>query len=307
MEKSAPTHGMKRKTIVKIIREKIEYWLKSITDESLRDAIREDYCLTGGAIASMLLGEPPNDYDIYFQSMDVATRVTNYYVDKFKKEQSDKGIVTYNNVVVQSDADAGRVYIRVASAGMLEDGQDGSSYQFFEMQPPQNLEAYLEKMEQKKSAPQFGVAFMTGNAITLYDGIQIIIRFVGAPSEIHKNFDFVHCLQYYTEKEGLVLNVDSMAALMAKELRYVGSLYPVCSIFRIKKYLARGFSITAGEMTKIAFDISRLDMTDIGVLREQLTGIDSAYFHEVLSILSENSDKDIDRTYLMSIIDRVFD
>lgn len=58
-------------------------------------------------------------------------------------------------------------------------------------------------------------------------------------------------------------------------------------------------------MLKIGWDISKLNLNDIDVLKDQLVGVDAAYFHQMLSILENN--KDIDRTYLFEIINRVFD
>ena len=40
---------------------------------------------------------------------------------------------------------------------------------------------------------------------------------------------------------------------------------------------------------------------------EQCTGVDAAYFQEVFSILKENKEKSIDRTYLFELLNRVFD
>ena len=297
--------GFKRKTIEKIIRAKVDQWLKSITDEGLRREIKHDYLLSGGAIASMLLGDAPNDFDFYFQTTSVAAKVANYYVNKFKEEQKDKGIDAYSNVtVIEGDA---RVHIKAKSIGVLEDGGEGSEYQYFEMLPPKDLESYLHNIEEKKAKKDFKVAFLSENAITLYGGVQIIIRFCGDASVIHKNFDFAHCMQYFTEDDGLVLNVDSLVSLMARELKYVGSLYPICSLFRIRKFLQRGFTITAGEILKISYDVNQLDLNDFTVLRDQLVGMDAAYFNEILRILQADSTKEIDRTYLVSIIDKVFD
>jgi hypothetical protein len=134
--------------------------------------------------------------------------------------------------------------------------------------------------------------------------VQVIFRFTGPPEEIHHNFDFVHCTNWYADGE-LHLNQAALEAILSKELQYIGSLYPICSVFRIKKFLQRGWTITAGTMLKISWDISELDLSQREVLQEQLVGMDAAYFHQVIALLREGDT--IDRTYLYELINRVFD
>jgi hypothetical protein len=148
---------------------------------------------------------------------------------------------------------------------------------------------------------------ITSNAISLHGDIQIITRFVGEPEDIHENYDFIHTTNWYTQNDGLVLNQDALESILARELRYVGSLYPICSLFRIKKFINRGWTVTAGEMLKIAWDINNLDLNNMNVLYDQLIGVDAAYFHELIDILKKKSDKELDRTYLFEAINRVFD
>jgi hypothetical protein len=70
--------GFKRKTIEQTIRTKVKEWLASIDDIELRGVVKEHYIVTGGAITSMLLGDLPNDYDIYLDDTAVAARLANY-------------------------------------------------------------------------------------------------------------------------------------------------------------------------------------------------------------------------------------
>lgn len=49
-----------------------------------------------------------------------------------------------------------------------------------------------------------------------------------------------------------------------------------------------------------------LDLNNIDVLEEQLTGVDVAYFLEVISALRERDDKRVDNAYLVELIDRIF-
>ena len=70
VEVNQSKHGMKAKTIKSIIHNKIEHWLESIEDVSLRNRVKDKVIVTGGAIASMLLGEEVNDDLIVDDALD---------------------------------------------------------------------------------------------------------------------------------------------------------------------------------------------------------------------------------------------
>jgi hypothetical protein len=57
-----------------------------------------------------------------------------------------------------------------------------------------------------------------------------------------------------------VLRAEALESILTKELRYVGSRYPLCSVIRTRKFLARGWTINAGQYVKMCFQISQLDL-----------------------------------------------
>lgn len=133
------------------------------------------------------------------------------------------------------------------------------------------------------------------------------MRFYGEPEEIHKNYDFIHCTNYWTSWDGnLVLNQPALESLLAKELRYVGSKYPVCSLFRLRKFIQRQWTVNAGQILKIAMQISALDLTDIKVLEDQLTGVDVAFFIDLVDKLKEKDPEKVNSAYLVEIVDQLF-
>ena len=78
---------MKTKTIKAVLRKKIDDWIASIEDPELIERLRKYTIVTGGAIASMLLREPVNDYDIYFRTRETALAVAQYYVSRFERKE----------------------------------------------------------------------------------------------------------------------------------------------------------------------------------------------------------------------------
>lgn len=318
---------MKKKTINAILARKHKEWVRSIEDESVRALVERNTIITGGCIASMLLGEPVNDFDMYFRDKKTAKAVAEYYVEKFKNRKQ-KGIGC--NIWVEDFSDwrgDERIKIVVKSAGIANAEGTDEPYQYFEaydgegasdyvaevMQDPGAIEDKYEQAEasaleaKNSDGKNYAPVFVSTNAITLSGKVQLIFRFYGEPEEIHKNYDFVHCTNYWTSWNRVcVLHKDALESLLSKELRYIGSRYPVCSAFRIRKFITRGWTINAGQIVKMAFQISELDLKKHDVLEDQLTGVDVAYFAEVVEKVKANDPEKVNAAYLCEIIDRMF-
>ena len=157
---------------------------------------------------------------------------------------------------------------------------------------------------------EYKALFFTPNAITLSDQVQLVLRFYGEAHELHKNYDYVHATNYYDSKEErLYTTKEAMESLLTRELRYIGSLYPLTSVIRSKKFIKRGWSITAGEYLKMLFQVSELDLTDPEVLNQQLLSVDIAYFSIIIDALLNRDVLQHPRVtykYICEVIDRVF-
>lgn len=306
-----PEHGMKRKTIRKILRGKVNAWLKSIEDEAVRTLLAKNIIVTGGSIASMLQGEKVNDFDLYFRTKEATRAAARYYVGKLK--------VGANVQVNVTESPTGQIQVMCKSAGVVSE-TEAVPYQYFELGDPEGRGAqdYIEaalgttgipKAEESPEKPPYRPLFVTSNSITLANDIQLVLRFYGEPEEIHKNYDFVHCTNYWCSwDDNLMLNPEALESILAKDLRYQGSLYPLCSIIRTRKFVARGWRINAGQYLKMVMQLNDLDLLDVEVLREQLTGVDVAYFLELIKIVSEAKadGKCVDSTYIATLVDRIF-
>lgn len=291
---------MKRKTIGKIIHGKFEDFLKSIKDEKLVERMREGTIVTGGCIPSLFLDEEVNDFDLYFRNQDLARDVARYYVDKLKQGKSNEKNIT---IEVRENRTGG-VLIYIKSSGIADE-----DYEYFESTPVGEGEEFLEKKFQENNE-KYGLVYASANAITLNNGVQLILRFAGEPKDIHKNYDFVHCTGYWTSwDQEVIMTEQALESILTKELRYVGSLFPICSMIRLRKFISRGWNINAGHMFKIAWDINHLNLSDTEVLKDQLLGVDVAYFNEVIQSIERRraEGKEIDSTYLMILIDKVFE
>jgi hypothetical protein len=114
----------------------------------------------------------------------------------------------------------------------------------------------------------------------------------------------------YHENE-LHTTIEQLEALLSKTLIYKGSLYPLASIFRARKFINRGWGIDAGQYLKMAFQLNDLDLLDPYTLEEQLTGVDLLYFYQIISDLKykqlTNDDFKPSTEYFIKIIERVFE
>ena len=156
---------MKAITCEKILRGQFALFLKSITDEKVRQLVKDNSIITGGAIVSLVLNEEVNDFDIYFTNKETVLAVCNYYRSLLLKENE----TWMNNTKIVEDPD-GRIRFQIKSDGIKRPCYKG-----------------------KKFYP----AVITDNAISLTNQVQLIIRFYGPAEEIHKNYDFVHVKSYW--------------------------------------------------------------------------------------------------------------
>ncbi len=331
--------GYKSKTIKAILNKKIGKWIESVEDEGLRKLLKRDVIVTGGAIASMLQGEEVNDFDIYLKTYETTLKVAQYYTGKFverngsgnhklfvdpdfvyaKRYEAKPTEFDFTTDVNTTTGVKKRVKLVVKSVGILkeeekseEDGNKLGEYISQVLDNPADIEDTVDDVtidltKSKENEDKFRPVFLSSNAITLSDKIQIVLRFYGEPDEIHENYDFVHCTSYWTSHDDkLVLRQEALESLMSKELRYIGSKYPVCSLIRLRKFIAREWRINAGQILKMCVQISQLDLTSAGVLEDQLTGVDTAYFTMLISALKKADTETVDAAYVVEIIDRMF-
>lgn len=290
---------MQKKTIKKVVKNKMLSWLSTITDKHLREDVKENILVSGGAIASMFLNEDVNDFDVYIKDMDVLKRLAVYYASPFKIEifdgrEKESLLEEYNEFNSNNS--------RAICIKTLHEDQ-------IKLNVSEGFR--VDQTKATLNPEGFNPAFFSPNAISLSDDLQIVCRFHGDSTQIHKTFDFMHATNYFTFEEGLVTNLAAMESLMTKQLKYQGSLYPLTSIIRSRKFIKRGWNIGAGEYLKIMFQISELDLHDPEVLEEQLIGVDVAYFSALIAILRDKFEKDkgftITNEYLRGLIEKVFE
>lgn len=329
---------MKSATIRLMLNAEVKRILDSIKDPEVKMIASQNILVCGGAIASLLANEKVNDYDIYFKTFEAVEAVAKYYCKEFNETKGalattamhscnpEVRIEDRENIRGETEK---RVIIYIKSAGVA--GENQTEYRYFEQEGELSADQFMESLtdgmdkmaageQLKEDIPPAGTAaatkkgkyrpvFFTDNAITLSDKAQMVLRFWGDADEIHRNYDYAHamCAYDYANNE-LKLHPEALESILGRNLVYRGSLYPIASVFRIRKFLKRGWSITAGQMLKMIWQVNELNLKDSRVLREQLMGVDAAYMSQLIHVLATREPGTIvDSTYIAKVIDEIFD
>lgn len=300
---------MNSKNIKKHLKAKINDWVNNIHDENVKKIVLENTIITGGALVSLLTGENVHDYDVYFRTKEAVIAVADYYVDKWNTTHPEK------HVSLRVNNETGRVDCFISSKGIAdekENQKDSIGYNFDEdLEESENVENEIKDNNKDNSKEKYRPTFITSNAISLTDKIQIVLRFYGEVEEIHKNYDFAHCTCAWSIWNNEVfLPEKALECIINKELYYIGSKYPLCSIIRTRKFIERGYHINAGQYVKMAMQLNELNLTDIKILEDQLTGVDTTYFQIMIEMLQkhqeESGEQKVDLSYAMQVINKLF-
>lgn len=302
---------MKTRTIKKILKNKIQDWMDHVKDPKIKNIIKNHSIVIGGSIASMYLNEDVSDFDIYLDSKSAVLDICKYYIKK---------LGTGNIEILDGADDPKHDYYSDDFHKKEYSNQKGMA---IHMLGKDRVKLFMEdagmfripegkKLNKKGEPKKYFPAFISPNAITLSDDIQVIIRFYGKAEEIHENYDFVHATNWYMFKDDkLELRKEAIESLLTKELRYIGSKYPVTSIIRSRKFVFRGYSINAAQYLKMCYQVSQLDLSDPVVLEDQLTGVDIAYFEIMLNAMRDlkknNKAWEANYKWLCTLLDKIFD
>lgn len=239
--------NISRREIKTRLADVVSDWIGSIEDGQLCTGLRVNTIVTGGAIVSMLLNEPVNDYDIYITDRKVALKVVQYYLKKFQRRNPS----VHGGNPIQSYDNGSRIQVDLYG---------------------ESLRSQEDHIKPSAHTP----IFISDTAITLNSGIQIIYRLTGTPEEIHKDFDFEHTKCYYQLVDRtLHLPAAALESILTKSLVYCGGTFPINSMLRVPKFIQRGWSISKAQLLKIIWQISELDLTSMDIMGNELSGVSS--------------------------------
>ena len=150
-------YGRKASGIRRELQEKLKEWVATIDDPDVKALVAKHTIVTGGSIASMLLGERVNDYDVYFRNKATTLAVAKYYVSKFNATKTinvAKGVkpcvpeVREETIENIKGFTEDRVVVYIKSAGVA--GENMSEYDYFESRSADAVEDFAETLDQSE-------------------------------------------------------------------------------------------------------------------------------------------------------------
>jgi hypothetical protein len=119
--------------------------------------------------------------------------------------------------------------------------------------------------------------------------IQVVKLISGTAKEIIDQFDYTICMGAYDfDMEDFVLDDQFIEHIARKELYYnVNGKYPVSSLFRLRKFFKKGYTIPGTEMIKLGLCINNLKMQTYRDLKVQLQGIDILFLKDLTDQLMD--------------------
>lgn len=190
----------------------------------------------------------------------------------------------------------------------------------FTSMPINDYDLYCEKKEEVKKLEDIFSQFdkcikltETANAITYkYNNqiYQVIKAFVGHPVDIMNQFDFTICMGSYGIHSGYFILHDTFLLHLAdKSLIFnTAAQYPVCSLYRVHKYLKRGYQLPPAQLLKIILKINTLNLLNPSVLKEQLEGVDTLLLKPLTDqYLQDNTQDQININDFLDFVEKHLD
>lgn len=138
----------------------------------------------------------------------------------------------------------------------------------------------------------------TDSALSLMVGnrrLQLIKCVTGTPNKIIDGFDFTICQGAFHIQSGFTFGDDFFRHLAQRRLVFnIKAGFPICSLYRARKFMKRGFSMSGIEIIKMGLAIQNLKIDTYADLRKQLMGIDTLFLKDLTDSLKGEEEKKFD-------------
>lgn len=179
-----------------------------------------------------------------------------------------------------------------------------------------DLDIYFKSQEDfdkfnDKHFKDLKAVFDTPNAISYCKNnrkIQLIKKFYGDPTDVLKRFDLTVCqCAYipfpYTSQNMFVMSDSFLEHLSLRLLVYnTNGDHPINSLYRVVKFLKRGYKVPAVELVKLALRINNLEINTYRDLKEELEGIDTILLKDFTDSLIDKKENNYDFNQALGMI-----
>jgi len=139
------------------------------------------------------------------------------------------------------------------------------------------------------------------------------IKITGTPEEVMSKFDYTISMGAYDPyNDKFILEENFLYNLAERRLVFNDNTeFPISSLWRMKKFLNRGYKIDAKSVITLALSIHKLKIDDYTDLKKQLDGIDTLLLKDITDKLIEDKKEakyDFEEfiAYLEKAIDKIW-
>lgn len=226
-------------TIKNTLQTDIDDILKQLVTPTLYSIIREGCYISGGAIASLRLGEKVNDYDVYCKDLVTAHTVLNH-------------LIKVHNSCLSSTCH--HINVSIDDNKFVLKRSNGESIQ----------------TEKDSCSPYY----ITKNAVsTVVNGKKIQFIYMQYGEKCYENFDFVHTKGVYDfNNKTLTIPTETLNAIDNKILITSSYKTPLRTYFRVLKFVSRGWKMPFVESIKLLEQIQNININDDVIYEIALEG-----------------------------------
>jgi hypothetical protein len=235
--------------------------------------------------------------NLAIESKKIKSLITEFFYDMPKESSINTTLYTLR-LVRSPDDTMKEIFDSLKANKLVLAG--GAITSLFSAARVNDLDFYMEDLSKKDAAVAFLSKFfkeppyISENCITFKRKssksrkawtVQLITRFSGSPEELFDNFDFtITTGAYQFSKDRFQFGDRFFTDIASRRLTYLGrSKYPICALFRTKKYQERGYKLPGSTVMHISLSIVRLEITTYKELKQQLLGIDTIYLQDLLN------------------------
>jgi hypothetical protein len=260
-----------------------------LTPKQYNENILCNSFIAGGAILSVTKEEKIKDYDLFVTTAASARSLVNTFLRRIQGGDTLQLITEVDEVNPK------------ISKGVLSFTQpDRMTLPIEDI-----IDNFNQLCKKQKSKGKLQPVYLSKNAITLSNGVQVIFRFIGEPEDVFSTFDYEHCKVYWRPKpQGLLLGSlvytgRSQESIAKNELIYTGNTrFVLSAISRLNKFIKRGWGISPSSLLSLAVTASKIDWSNRKVLEEELLGIygiENKTLQLILDMCSTENKMDLDK------------
>ena len=222
--------------------------------------------LAGGAIISAIDDQKANDLDIFIEDEGIAKILANRLLN-IEPIRRNKFTIEFNKDELNDKLIRG------------------------------NISGDIAACNSELSNSSYLLRYVSKNAFSFKNGIQLIFRFIGEPEEVFTTFDYEHCKVAYklsAVDSGVIQFLgQSSEAIATRSLIYTGRSRFVCSaLSRMIKFSSRGWKLSPQVLLNLLASCLKIDWSSLKAVEEELLGFYSLTPEHVQSVLDELSQKE---------------